>query len=123
MTPKLTLSSSKLAVSDDVARVPIACASANCSGTIELTEQEVLKTHKGKKTIVKKKTVVLGKVSYSLAVGHSATIGIRLTAAGKTALAKAKHHRLAVEAVASVTGGVAVKRAVVISEAATTKHK
>jgi hypothetical protein len=123
VTPKLTLSSSKLAVSDGVARVPIACASANCSGTIELTEQEVLKTHKGKKTIVKKKTLVLGKVSYSLAAGHSATIGIRMTAAGKTALAKAKHHQLAVEAVASVAGGLAAKRAVVISQAATTKHK
>jgi hypothetical protein len=121
--PKLTLSSSKLAVSDGVARVPIACASANCSGTIELTEQEVLKTHKGKKTIVKKKTVILGKVSYSLAAGHSATIAIRLTAAGKTALAKAKHHQLAVEAVASVTGGKVAKKAVVLSEAAARKQK
>jgi hypothetical protein len=123
VTPKLTLSSSKLAVSDGVARVPIACASANCSGTIELTEQQVLKTHKGKKAIVKKKTIVLGKVSYSLAAGHSATIGIRLTAAGKTALAKAKHHQLAVEVVASVTGGKVAKKAVVLSEAVTTKHK
>ena len=123
VTPELILSSSKLVVSDGVARVPIACASANCSGTIELTEQEVLKTHKGRKTIVKKKTVVLGKVSYSLAAGHSATIGIRLTAAGKTTLAKAKHHRLAVEAVASVTGGKAAKKAVVLNEAAARKHK
>jgi hypothetical protein len=123
VTPRLTLSSSKLAVSDGVARMPIACASANCSGTIELTEQEVLKTHKGKKTIVKKKTVALGKISYSLAAGHSATIGIRLTVAGKTALAKAKHHQLAVEAVASVIGGKVAGRAVVLSEVSAKKHK
>jgi hypothetical protein len=101
----------------------LCCSSANCSGTIELIEQEVLETHKGKKTIVKKKTVVLGKASYSLAAGHSATIGIRLTVTGKTALAKAKHHQPAVEAIASVTGRTAAKKAVVLSEAATTKHE
>ncbi|HTB49361.1 MAG TPA: carboxypeptidase regulatory-like domain-containing protein [Solirubrobacteraceae bacterium] len=125
--PNVTLSSSKLVASGGTARVPIVCAGANCSGTIELTEQEVVKTRKGKKTIVEKKTIVLGKTSYSLATGHSATIAIRLTATGKTALAKAKHHRLTVEAVASVTGGTTAKKAVVLSEAppakGESKHK
>ena len=123
VTPKLTLSSSKVMVSRGTAQVPIACASANCSGTIELTEQEVFKTRKGKRTIVSKKTLVLGKASYSLAAGHSATIAVHLTRPGKAALAKAKHHQLSVEAIASVAGGTTAKKAVVISEAAPTKHK
>jgi hypothetical protein len=123
LPPRVTLSVAKLVVSGGTARVPIACANATCSGTIELTEQEAFKTRKGKKTITKKKTVDLGKASYSLAAGHSATIAVHLTAAGKAALAKAKHHQLSVAVVASVSGGTAAKRVVVLSEAATTKHK
>ncbi len=121
--PSVTLSSSKLVDSGGTVRVPIACAGANCSGTIELTEQEVTKTHKGKKTIVKKKTVILGKATYSLAAGHSATIGIHLTAKGKSVLAKAKRHQLTAEVIASVVGGVATKKSVVLSERVATKHK
>ena len=121
--PTVTLSSSKLVVSGGIARVPIACADANCSGTIELTEQEAVKTHKGKKTIVKKKTVVLGKTSYTLVAGHSATIGIRLTAAGKTALAKARHHELVAKVSASVTGGTSLSESVLLSEAPPAKGK
>jgi hypothetical protein len=123
LKPNITLSSSKLVVSGGAVRVPIACASANCSGTIELTVQELVKTHRGKKTITKKKTVDLGRASYSLAAGHSATIAIHLTVAGKVALAKAKHHQLSVDVIASVTGGSAAKKVVVLNEAATTKHK
>jgi hypothetical protein len=124
--PTVTLSGSKLVASGGVARVPIACTDANCSGTIELTEQEVVKTHKGKKTIVKKKTVVLGKASYSLAAGHSATISIHLTATGRAALAKAKHHELAAKVSVSVVGGTTLSGSVFLSEAPAkgkSKHK
>ena len=123
VTPKLTLSRSKLVVSGGTARVPIACASANCSGTIELTDQEVLKTHKGKKTIVKKKTIILGRASYSLAAGHSATVAVHLTATGRTALAKAKHHELAAKVSVSVVGGRTLSQSVSLSEASPAKGK
>jgi hypothetical protein len=123
VTPRLTLSSSKLVVTGGTAQAPIACASANCSGTIELTEQEILKTRKGKKTIVKKKTVVLGKASYSLVAGHRATISIHLTGTGKAALAKAKHHELAAKISVSVAGGTALSESVSLSEVPPAKGK
>jgi hypothetical protein len=123
LKPEVTLSSSKLVVSGGTARVPIACASANCSGTIELTEQKLVKTHKGKKAITKKEMVILGKASYSLAAGHSATISIHLTATGKTALAKAKHHELAAKVLVSVAGGTTLSQSVALSQAPPAKGK
>jgi carboxypeptidase family protein len=121
--PNVILSSSKLTVSGGTARVSIACASANCSGTIELIEQEVTKTRKGKKTIVKKKTIILGKAPYLLVAGHSATISIHLTVVGKTALAKAKHHELAAKVSVSVVGGTTLSESVSLSEAPPAKGK
>jgi hypothetical protein len=106
--PAVTLSSTKIVVSGGSARVPIACANATCAGTIELTGQV---KHKGKK----KKTVVLAKGSYSLAAGKKATITVRLTAGGKSALAKAKGHKLSAKASVTVTGGVTGKKSVVLA--------
>jgi Carboxypeptidase regulatory-like domain len=121
--PAVTLWISKLVVSAGTVRVPIACAGANCSGTVELTEQQLTRTHRDKKTIVKKKTIILGKATYSLAAGHSATVSIHLTTTGKGVLAKAKHHRLNAEVIASVAGGAATKRSVVLSEPTSAKGK
>jgi hypothetical protein len=118
--PAVTVSNAKIVVSGGSARVPIACANAACAGTIELTGQIAVKG-KGKKK-AKKKTVVLGKGSYSLAAGKSATIVVRLAAAGKSALATAKGHKLSGKAGVTVTGGVTVTKPVVLSEAAK-KHK
>jgi hypothetical protein len=118
--PAVTVSNAKIIVSGGSARVPIACANAACAGTIELTGQIAVKG-KGKKK-AKKKTVVLGKGSYSLAAGKSATIVVRLAAAGKSALATAKGHKLSGKAGVTVTGGVTVTKPVVLSEAAK-KHK
>ena len=112
--PAVTLSSTKIVVSGGSARVPIACANATCAGTIELTGQVAVKG-KGKKK-AKKKTVVLAKGSYSLAAGKKGTIAVRLTAAGRSALAKAKRHKLSGKAVVSVTGGKTVQMSVVLSE-------
>jgi protocatechuate 3,4-dioxygenase beta subunit len=114
--PAVTLSSSKIAVSGGSAHVPIVCANATCKGTIELTGQVAVKS-KGKKA--KSKTVTLAKGSYSLAAGKKATISVRLTSAGKSALAAAKAHRLSGKAGVTVTSGATVKKSVVLSEAAT----
>jgi Carboxypeptidase regulatory-like domain len=120
--PVLTLSSSKITVSGDSARVPIACASATCAGTIELTERVVVRHRHGRRTTSKKQTVVLGRVTYALAAGHGATITVHLTSAGRSALAAAGHHRLSAKLSASVVGGATVIGSVVLSEA-TPKHK
>ncbi len=114
--PAVTLSSSKIAVSGGSAKVPIACANATCTGTIELTGQVAVKS-KGKKT--KRKTVTLAKGSYSLVAGKKATISVRLTSAGKSALAAAKAHKLSGKAGVTVTSGATVKKSVVLSEAVT----
>jgi carboxypeptidase family protein len=119
--PAVTVSNAKIVVSVGSARVPIACANAACAGAIELTGQIAVKG-KGKKK-AKKKTVVLGKGSYSLAAGKSATIVVRLSAAGKSALAKAKGHKLSGKAGVTVTGGVTVTKPVVLSEAVKKKGK
>jgi Carboxypeptidase regulatory-like domain len=120
--PAVSVPSAKIAVAGDSARVPLACASATCAGRIELTGQIVVKSKGKKKT--KKKTVVLGKSSYSLAAGKSATVSVHLTAAGKSALAAAKGHKLSAKAGVTVTGGVTVKKSVTLSQAAKkpTKH-
>jgi hypothetical protein len=112
--PAVTLSSSKIAVSGGSAKVPIACANAACKGTIELTGQVAVKG-KGKKA--KRKTVTLAKGSYSLAAGKKATISVRLSSAGNSALAAAKAHKLSGKAGVTVTGGTTVKKTVVLSEA------
>jgi len=119
--PAVTVSKAKIVVSGGAARVPIACANAACAGSIELTGQIAVKG-KGKKK-AKKKTVVLGKGTYSLAAGKSATIVVRLSAAGKSALAKAKGHKLSGKAGVTVTGGVTVSKPVVLNEAAKKKGK
>jgi hypothetical protein len=119
LPPRLALSSSKLLVTaTGAASVPLSCTSASCSGTIELTEQVSVKVHKGTKTTTRKQTLVLGKGTYSLTAGHNATIVVHLTAAARAALAKAAHHRLTAEVLATVTGGKTVKVAVVLSVAA-----
>jgi Carboxypeptidase regulatory-like domain len=119
--PAVTVSSTKIVASGSAARVPVACANAACAGTIELTGKVAVKS-KGKKA--KEKTVVLGKGSYSLAANTKATIAVRLSAAGKSALAKAKGHKLSGKAGVTVTGGVTVQKSVVLSEAAKKpKHK
>jgi hypothetical protein len=117
VAPVIVLSSAKLSISGGSTRVPISCADASCSGTIELTEQIVIKHRNGKKTVAKKETLILARGTYSLAAGSSAKIMLHLTATARSALAKSKQHRLAAEVVASVAGGKTVKRSVTLSQA------
>jgi len=122
--PVLTVSSAKIVVSGGSARVPISCANATCAGTIELTEQVVVKHRHGRHTTSQKETLVLGKASYALAAGQRATIVVHLTGAGRNALAKAKHHRLSVRISASVISGASVSKPVTLSQAPPpAKHK
>lgn len=119
LTPVVKLLGGKLVISGNSARVPIVCAGATCAGTIELTEQVVVKHRHRRKT---RKTLVLGRTKYALGAGHSAVIAVPLTSTGKSALAKAKHHRLSAKVSASAIGGVTAIGSVVLSEPAP-KHK
>jgi hypothetical protein len=115
-TPVVKLTSAKIVVSRGAARVPLACASASCVGTIELTERVAVLQRRAGRTIVKRETLVLGKSAYRLAAGHSATIAVRLTAKVRHTLARVRRHRLAVTVAASVAGGTPVRRLVVLIE-------
>jgi hypothetical protein len=113
--PVVNLSGANVVVSGNAARVPIACASATCAGTIELTGRVVVKRRHHRRTV---KTIVLARGPYALAAGRSAAIAVRLTSAGKSALAKARHHRLSAKVSVSVIGGATVIGALVLSEPA-----
>lgn len=115
LTPAVRLLGGKLVVSANSALVPIACATATCAGAIELTEQVVVRHRHGRKT---RRTLVLGRTTYALAAGHSATIAVRLTSTGRRALAKAKHHRLSAKVSVSAIGGATTIGSVVLSEPA-----
>ena len=115
-TPVVTLLTPYIVASGSSARVPISCANATCTGTIELTEQIVVKHRHHGRTRSKRETLVLGRGSYALTAGQNATILVRLTHTGKNALARARHHRLAATARVSVTGGVAKYVSILLSE-------
>ena len=112
--PRVTLPNSKIPVSGSSARVQVSCAGATCSGSIELTERVAVKQRKGNKGGSKFKTVILGKGSYSLAAGHSATFTVHLTTAARNALARAKYHVITAILAASVTRGSSVKKKVTL---------
>jgi len=118
--PVVRLLSARIIVSGGSARVPIACAQATCIGTIELTERIVVRRRHQDET---RETLVLGRDVYALSAGHSATIAIHLTQAGRRALARARHHRLPVTVQVSATGGMAIRESVVLSEVTHRHHR
>ena len=122
--PAIALSAAKISVSGHSASVPLKCTGAPCAGTIELTERvKVIERHKGKRTTFKRETLVLAKGSYSLATGAGASIAVRLTAAGRSALAAVPNHRVAAEEVVSVGGGKTVQRSVSLASPVVKKHR
>jgi hypothetical protein len=113
--PVVTITGSKVVVSGKSATVQIQCADAACAGMAELSLQIAVKHRKGKKTVARKETLVLAKGSYSLAVGKSGTLVLRLTAAGKTRLAHVMHHPLAAELSVSVKSAKTTVKSVWVS--------
>jgi hypothetical protein len=111
--PAILLSATRISVSGHSASAPLKCTGAPCAGSIELTERvKVIERHRRKRTTSKQETLVLAKGTYSLASGAGASIAVRLTAAGRSALANVPDHRLVAEEVVSVGGGKTVQRSV-----------
>lgn len=111
--PEVNLLSTKLSAFGATVRVPLACANANCAGTIELTKRTAVERRRGHRTLVK--TLILGRASYSLTASHTATIAVHLTATGIRVLAGGhRERRVPVTIVVSVTGGPTVQRSVVV---------
>jgi Carboxypeptidase regulatory-like domain len=114
--PEVKLLSARIAVSRSSASVPIACAKASCAGTVELTEQIVLRRRRRGRTRFRRETVLLGRASYALNAGQSATIFVHLTRAVRRELARTRRHRLAGTVRVSVTGGTSIRESVLLSE-------
>ncbi len=122
--PEVKLLNARILVSGGAARVPISCAQATCTGTIELTEQIVVRRrHHHGRARLRKETIVLGTGAYTLSADRSATIVFHLSKVGRRALARASHHRLPVTVQVSVTGGTAIRESVVLSEPVHKRHR
>jgi hypothetical protein len=119
--PVVTISASKLRVSKNSVSVKITCASAACVGSGELVQTVITKHRKGKRTVKKKTTLVIGSGKYSLAAGKSGTLTLRLTKGGIKKLTAAR--RLAPKLLVSVTGGKRLEKTVQLLAAAGKKRK
>ncbi|HXN36769.1 MAG TPA: carboxypeptidase regulatory-like domain-containing protein [Solirubrobacteraceae bacterium] len=115
--PSVALASAKVIVTGDVARVPIHCNTATCTGTIELVLQIVTKHHRGHRTITRKLTIVLGQASYTLAAGQTRLLVVHLSKSGKHRLDATRHHELSIALLVSVQGGSKIRQQVLLMQA------
>ncbi len=117
LVPLAKILTSRIVVTGSTARVPISCGTAPCAGTIELVQMVVTRTHKGHRTIVRRKTIVLGKGVYALAAGRRGLVSVKLNTSGRNRLARARGHRLLATLVVTVKGGKTVRQAVLLTKA------
>ncbi len=120
--PSVALASAKVIVTGNVARVPIHCNTATCTGTIELVLQIVTKHHRRHRTITRRLTIVLGQASYTLAAGQTRLLLVHLSKSGRHRLDATRHHELSIALVVSVQGGSQLRQPVLLAQARV-KHK
>jgi hypothetical protein len=87
--------------------VKLTCNGAPCHGLLELTASVLARHREGARVVLGPETVILAKGSFSLAVGKSASIALRLTPAGRKRLAHTERHPLAAEWLLSLASGEA----------------
>jgi hypothetical protein len=95
--------------------VRLKCSGAPCRGLVELTAQVLGRRREGARVVLGPETLILAKGSFSLAVGRSASIVLRLTPAGRKRLAHVERHPLAAECLLSLTSGKASAEPVRVS--------
>jgi hypothetical protein len=108
--PVLSLKRAFVPVRNEIAAIPLSCATALCIGKLQLQNFA-----DGKATAASKhrKPVTYGSASFSIAAGKAVTIKIKLNAAGKRLL---KAHKTAkVYANAAIRNGGTVSRQVTLS--------
>jgi hypothetical protein len=99
LPPRVVVVSSSASVDRGNIAVKLACKNAPCSGTAELVTR----------------AVVLAKASYSVAMGTSATVELRLTQAGSKTFADASEHPLTKKLVVTARGGNKATRTIRVS--------
>jgi hypothetical protein len=115
LAPSAKILGSRIVVSRGVARIALSCApAAPCSGSVQIVQQVTVRLHRGHRTIKRRRTIVLGRRSYSLAAGHGAIVRVPLTGAAKSRLARARGHRISATLVVTVRGGSTIKKAVAL---------
>jgi hypothetical protein len=100
--PVVAVNTTKFVVAAGAVRVRITCRVAPCSGTMRLTR------------LIKGKTIVLAKASYVLARGKAKTFSLRLTRAGKQALAGTRKRPVKVKLVVAAKGAKTATKTVVV---------
>jgi hypothetical protein len=118
--PTVSLSSTKFFAHGRTVGVRVTCAHASCIGSVELTE--LVTRHGRHHAHAKRVPIVLGRGSYSLTAGHTATVLVRLNTSGAHALPPAPH-RLAVTVNVSVSGGATVSAPAVLATAKPAPHR
>jgi alpha-tubulin suppressor-like RCC1 family protein len=113
--PVVRIVGSGLVVSGDSVSVHLTCDDATCRGSTELTMRVLSKGHKGAKTVTRRETLVLAEGTFSLTRGKGAAVVLRLTAAGRRRLARAKRHPVAANLILSVKGGKTIVKSVMAS--------
>jgi hypothetical protein len=113
LKPVLAYKSSSLKATKHTIPIKIACRTAACSGTISLTQQTTIKTKHAHKSTTHK-TITIARSTYHLAANTTATVALRLTKAGKKAVAHAnKSHPVKKLTLTGSTKGGTVARATV----------
>jgi Divergent InlB B-repeat domain len=88
---RLVLASHSATVRGSTATIKVSCTGdqgGTCRGSATFKATLKVKVKKGKKTVVKKKVVVVGKITYDLAVGAKASRPLKLSSAARSALKK-----------------------------------
>ncbi len=98
--PRIVIQSTSLVLARGVAPVSLRCRVATCHGSVQLVQREV--TKKGPNSGI---VVVLAATGYRLPAWSSRTLDLRLTPAGRTALAHVAAHPLEETVVAGAIGG------------------
>jgi hypothetical protein len=99
LPPRVVVVSSTATVNGRYIPVKLSCKNAPCLGTAELL----------------KRAAILAKAPYSLALGASATVKLRLTQAGSQTFADAQQHPLSKKLVVTTRGGHTTTRTIRVS--------
>jgi hypothetical protein len=105
--PVVSTSASTLVVLKHATKVPVTCAGATCTGSIDVVGQIADRK--------KHRTLMLATGSYSLAAGRREMTTLHLNGSGEKALAQARHHRIACKLVITVAGGKKIEKKVQVS--------
>jgi Carboxypeptidase regulatory-like domain len=113
--PVITVATSRLVVTHGSTKLRLTCSAATCTGSVEMTVRIVVRSHKGRKVVLGKRTLILAQGSFSLVPGSSVSITLRLTSVGRKRLAHVKRHPIAAKLTVPVHGGSTVTRVVTVS--------